>query len=47
MNLNVFAKKVAKKEKGKKQVSIGQIKEILRIANKLTKGLVYKVVRSI
>jgi len=30
MNLNELAKEVAKRESGKKQVSIAQIKEILR-----------------
>ena len=31
VNLNLFAKKVALKEKGKKQIDIAQIKEILKI----------------
>lgn len=36
MDLNQFAREVARLEKGKKQVSIAQIKEIIRIM----KGLI-------
>ena len=31
VNMNDFAKEVAKREKGKKEVSIAQIKEILKV----------------
>lgn len=31
MNLNELAKEIAKREKGKKEVNIAQIKEIIRI----------------
>ncbi len=45
MNINTFAVKVAKLEKGKKEVNIAQIKEILKIINKLTYGVLYLVIR--
>lgn len=39
MNMNQMAKRIAKKEKGTKQVSIAQIKEIMRhIATLLSKN---------
>ncbi len=47
MNINEFAVLVAKKEGGKKQVNIAQIKEILRIVNKEVRGELYKMIRSI
>lgn len=44
MNLNDFAVKIAKMEKGKKQVDIGQIKEIInRIGITLAKEPVEEV----
>jgi len=45
MNLNDFARKVAKEEGGSKQVSIAQIKEILRVTNDLLKGALYALVK--
>jgi hypothetical protein len=45
MNINDFAKKVAETEGLKKQVNIAQIKEILKIVNKLLKGALYKTIR--
>lgn len=47
MNINEFAVEVADKEKGKKQVDIAQIKEILKIINTLTRGVLYSVIRLI
>ena len=44
MNMNTFAESVALNEKGKKEVNIAQIKEILKIVNKLTNGSLYKIV---
>lgn len=45
MNISLFALKVAELESGKKQISIAQIKEVLRIVNELTHGLLYVIVR--
>jgi len=42
-NVNEFAREVAKNEKGKKQVSIAQISEILKVINNLIPGF-YNVV---
>jgi len=47
MNLNQFAEVVALNEKGKKEVDIAQIKEILKIVNKLINGSLYKIVELI
>jgi len=44
MKVSDFAVKVAKKEKGKKEVDIAQIKEILKVVNELTKGKFYKMI---
>lgn len=33
MNLNELAKVVAKKESGKKEVSIGQVKEVIKLVS--------------
>ena len=44
MNINDFAVKVAELEKGKKQIDIAQIKEILSIIDKLLDGCVYKLI---
>jgi len=43
MNKNTFALRVAMMEKGKKQVNIAQIKEIMKCINALTKGSFYKL----
>ena len=45
MKIPLFAKRVAKLEKGKKEVNIAQIMEILKVINYLTKGELYKVIR--
>ena len=45
MNLNDFAKKVVLAEGKKKSLSIAQVKEVLKIANKLTGGVLYASVR--
>lgn len=45
MNLNEFAVLVAKKEGKKKEVSIAQIKEIMKIINTELKGIVYGGIR--
>lgn len=45
MKITDFAVKVALEEKGKREVDITQIKQILRIANRLTEGKLYKAIR--
>ncbi len=45
MKINDFAVKVTQKEGGKKQVSIAQIKEILKVVNSLVCGELYKIIR--
>jgi len=45
VNINKFAQKVARLEGGKKQINIAQIKEVLSIVDKLTDGVLYKVIR--
>ncbi len=51
MNMNAFAKMVAAKEEGKKQVNIAQIKEILKVVREVllkTRGIdFYKIVRGV
>jgi len=47
MNINEFARNVTIEESGKQEVSIAQVKEILRIINKLTGGVLYLVIRLI
>ncbi len=51
MNINEFAKEVTKEEGGKKQVSIAQVKEILRIIKDLIKDYadvdIYKIIRKV
>ena len=42
MKLHNFAKLLCKLEGGKKQVNIAQIKEIMKIINKLSLGRFYK-----
>jgi len=46
MNINEFAKEVAKEEGGRKQVSIAQIKEIIGIVNGMTKGVLYALIKA-
>lgn len=45
MNINDFALEIANRERGKKQVDLAQIKEILGIINKLTKGVFYAFIK--
>jgi len=45
MQVNKFSELVAKKEGLKKQVNIAQIKEILRVVNKLLDGEFYGLIR--
>ena len=44
MNKNAFAVLVSKKEKGKKEVNIAQIKEIMRVMDKELNGIVYRAI---
>ena len=46
MNINDFAVQVAKEEKGKKQVNIAQIKEVLKVVNRFLGGELYRIIRS-
>ena len=41
MKVNTFARRVAELEKGKKEVNIAQIKEILKVVNNLLGGELY------
>jgi hypothetical protein len=45
MNINEFAKKVTLTEGLKKQISIAQVKEVLKIVNTMVNGELYKLVR--
>lgn len=45
MKVSDFAVVVAKKEGKKREVSIAQIKEILRIINELVDGELYKLIK--
>lgn len=45
MKINDFAVRVAKEEGGKQNLSIAQIKEVLRITNVLTFGRLYSWIR--
>lgn len=47
MDINKFAKKVAKKEGGAEQVNIAQIKQILSIIDKMLGGALYAIIRLI
>lgn len=44
MTINEFAVKVAEKEKGKKEVNIAQIMDILKAANELLDGCIYTLI---
>jgi hypothetical protein len=44
MKITAFAVKLAKLEKGKIEVNIAQIMELLNKINVLTKGVLYKVI---
>ena len=45
MNINNFARKVTMLEGGKKSISIAQVKEVLRIVNQMTGGVLYAVIK--
>lgn len=47
MKVTDFAVRVAKNEGGKKEVNIAQIMEILKVANKLTSGLFYAIIKAL
>jgi len=47
MKISTFAMLVAKQEGGKKQVNIAQIKEILKVINELTNGVLYAWVKTL
>ncbi len=47
MKITSFAKKITIHEKGKKQVNIAQVMEILKVANKITKGILYAVIKAL
>ena len=45
MKISEFSVQITKEEKGKKQVNIAQIKEVLKVINNLLDGKVYKLIR--
>ena len=45
MKITKFAVSVTKLEGKKKQVNIAQVKEILKVTNKLLTGKLYKLIR--
>ena len=47
MNINLFSMRVTRREGKKRQVSIAQVKEILKVINDITKGAFYKLIRSL
>lgn len=47
MQIQQFNRLIAKREGKKKQVNIAQINEIIKIANDLTDGKIYKIVKKI
>ena len=47
MKITDFAKKVTLKEGLKKQISIAQILEVLKIINKFLDGQLYKLIRQL
>ena len=47
MSINDFAKIVASKEGKKKQISIAQIKEVLKVVDDELRGELYKRIRKI
>jgi hypothetical protein len=46
MKVSLFSLEVAKREGLKKQLSIAQIKEVLKVVNELLDGELYKTIRS-
>ena len=47
MKITDFSKKVSIHELGKKQVDITQILQILKVMNKITKGILYVVIKAL
>lgn len=45
MTVNKFAQKITEGEGKRKQVDIAQVMEILKVANKLTGGILYAVIK--
>ena len=45
MKVTEFAKLVTKHEGKKKELDIAQVKEVLRVVNDLTRGILYKIVK--
>lgn len=45
MSINEFARRVTEREGGAKSLSIAQVKEVLRIVNEMTNGLLYAIVK--
>ena len=46
MKVSKFAEAVCDLESGKKEVDIAQTKEILKVANRLLGGALYKLIRN-
>ncbi len=47
MRITEFANMIAVRERGRKQVNIAQIKEIVKIINEMLEGKLYKDVRKL
>jgi len=47
MKINELAKLITEFEGKKKQISIAQVLEVLKVMNKLTAGALYKLIRSL
>lgn len=47
MKITTFAKKISELEGLKKQINIAQISELLKVINKLTRGLLYAAIKSL
>ena len=47
MTINEFAKKVTLEEGKKKSLPISQVREVLKIADRLTDGLLYRAIRAL
>lgn len=47
MKVSDFANQIAKQEGKKVQTSVGNVREVLKLANKATGGLLYKIIRSL
>lgn len=44
MSINDFAAKVTKTEGLRQSISIAQVKEVLKIINRMTSGMLYKII---